>query len=222
MTISTLQQNFRCKNVEIEISTLQQKFSNRYPGPRATSFFAGSAGTLEQMVFISAKFQKIQRRQSQQISATDLLGLHFLLEVLGCWNRWFLYQQIFSKLSKGRPSKFQQQVCWASSSIFCWKCWNAGTDGFYISKFAATSTGQSQQISATDLLGLELHHFLLEVVGCWNKYRWFLYKQIFRKFSTHCPAPSTYCQLICSLFLEGVKMRRMGLFTKKTLRDIVL
>ena len=91
-TISTLQQDFRCKNVDIENSTLQRNFSNRYPGPRATSFL--------------------------------------LLEVLGCWNRWFLYQQIFSKFSKDRPSKFQQQVCWASSSIVCWKCWNAGTDVF--------------------------------------------------------------------------------------------
>ena len=125
---------------------------------------------LEQMGFISANFQKIQRMQSQQISATDLLGLHFFARSAG-----MLEQMVFIS------ANFQQ-----------------------------TQQAQTQQISATDLLGLELHHFLLEVVGCWNKYRWFLYKQIFRKFSTHCPAPSTYCQLICSLFLEGVNDEENG------------
>ena len=111
---------------------------------------------------------------SSDVCSSDLgLELHFLLAVLECWNRWFLYQQICSNLNWAIPANFSK-------------------------------------ISATDLLGLKLHNFLLEVLGCWNKYRWFLYQQIFRKFSTHCPAPSTYCQLICSLFLEGVNDEENG------------
>ena len=60
---------------------------------------------LEQMVFISANFQQTKQGHTQQISATGMLGLelHFLLEVLECWNRWFLYQQICSNLNWAVP-----------------------------------------------------------------------------------------------------------------------
>ena len=69
------------------------------------------------------------------------------------------FQQIQLRHSQHHPAEFQLTNLQASSSSqICWKCWDAGTDGFYFSKFSANSAktfpAPSSRISAYQSVGV--------------------------------------------------------------------